>query len=308
MKTENLKVSIIMPAFNAAKTIAESMESVLRQTFTEWELIVIDDGSTDETAEIVERFRRSEDRIFLLKLSKNGGLPNARNEGCKISSGEFIAFLDSDDVWLEDKLSVQVDFHARNPDIEISHTDFHPFNRNGVSKRPFKSLIDLKKNKQGDIYPQICYKNPIGVLTVMAKRGLLQEVNFFDASLWTMEDQDLWIRIAKRGKKFGYIEDVLAYYRTSEGSITSKTGKYKKAYKKFINKVLMSENVDTSLMWRYYYRHFGTVYFKKSQYGLSRLYFLKSIKLVPFDYIALSTYVYLFFVMLKGSFKNQIVN
>ena len=299
MKGETPTVSIVMPAYNAAKTIAQSILSVIQQSYENWELLVVDDGSHDSTSAIVTEHQNKDLRIRIIKLARNGGLSNARNEGCKEATGSFIAFLDSDDLWQTSKLEIQVNFHLLNPEIEISHTDFHQFNDQGLLKRPLKYFVDLKKHKEGQIYPSICYKNPIGILTVMVNRSLLNTVGFFDTSLWTFEDQDLWIRIAKRGKIFGYIPKVLAFYRLVPGSISNKTGRYKKAYKKFISKLLSTDTLNADLLLRYYYRHFGTVYLKKKSYKLSRLYFWKSLKLIPFDYIAISTYVYVLF----GSFK-----
>lgn len=296
-------VSIVMPAFNAEKTISESIQSVLSQTYKYWELIIIDDASTDSTASVVTDFQKKDRRIVLLKFLKNGGLPNARNEGCRVARGEFIAFLDSDDLWHQDKLLIQINFHRKNQDIEISHTDFHLFNERGVLKRPFRHLIHRKSHKQGILYPAICYKNPIGVLTVMMKKELLREVNFFDASLWTMEDQDLWVRVALRKKRFGYIAKPLAYYRVVAGSITSKTGRYKKAYKTFMQRILDSNKLNPDLLHRYYYLHFGTVYFKKEAYKLARLYFWKSIKLVPHDHVAVYTLGYIFYDLNKQALK-----
>ena len=292
-------VSVIMPAYNAAKTIAKSIESVLAQTYETWELIVIDDGSSDETASITKQFEISDKRIVYVKLSKNGGLPNARNEGCKLAKGEFIAFLDSDDLWHLDKLNMQVSFHLRNPQIEISHTDYVFFDDSKIYKRPLKKYIEPRRIKEGLLYPAICYRNPIGVLTVVLKRSLINEVNFFDKSLKTMEDQDLWVRIAKIGKEFGFIDKVLASYRLSVSGISKQTGKYKKAYKVYIAKILKNENVLPRIMWRHYYRYFGTIYFHKGQFELSSKYFYKSIRLSSFDYTLTNTVIYLLYSELR---------
>jgi teichuronic acid biosynthesis glycosyltransferase TuaG len=300
---ESPLVSVIMPAYNVAKTISESIQSVSDQSYKNWELIVVDDGSIDDTIAIAEAFKRKDDRIVVLKLLKNGGLPNARNEGCKIARGEFIAFLDSDDLWRDEKLALQVQYHLQHKEIKISHTDYHFFDESGIHKRPFKYLVDLKKDKQGYLYPGICYKNTIGILTVMVEKNVLQEVGFFDASLKTLEDHDLWVRIAKKNE-FGYINKILATYRLSQGGISKRTGKYKKAYKQFIAKVLKHEKVEASLMWRIYYRYFGTIYFHKGSFRLSCLYFWKSISLMPYDYIAASTYLYLAYAIVKGTIKG----
>lgn len=297
-----------MPAFNAGKTIKDAVESVKHQSYDDWELIVIDDGASDDTAAIVQGYINSDDRIKLLKLEKNGGLPNARNKGCLKARGEYIAFLDSDDLWHKDKLKRQIQFHSDNPEIEISHTNFIAFDNAKFYSRPFRKFLDANEKVSGDIYPGICYKNSIGVLTVMVKRELLIRVNLFDASLWTMEDQDLWIRIAKEKKEFGYLSEVLAYYRISEGGISKKTGKYKRAYKKFFRKILNENNLNERLLFRYYYRHFGTVYFKKGNYRLSTLYFIKSLKLLPFDRQALSTYLYVLYGLIKWSLKSIFIS
>lgn len=304
--TEKPLVSVIMPAYNAANTISESIESVLSQTYSNWELIIVDDGSLDQTKPISEQYAIKDSRIKVLPLSKNGGLPNARNQGILNACGTLIAFLDSDDLWHDTKLGVQVEFHQMNPTVLISHTDFVAFNASGVINRPFKWLTEPDKYKQGIIFPSVCYKNPIGILTVMLYKDLLVEVGKFDSSLWTLEDQDLWIRIAKKNIYFGYINKKLAYYRYNENSITHKIGKYKQAYKLFLKRIKYPE-VDINLLFRQYYRHFGTVYFKKKKWTLSKLYFIKSIKLRPFDLVSSTTLIYLLIAQLY-SLKDKYFN
>ena len=289
------KVSVIMPAFNAGKTIKDAVESVKDQSFDDWELIVIDDGSTDDTAAIAQGYTTSDNRIKLLKLEENGGLPNARNKGCLQACGEYIAFLDSDDLWHKDKLKKQIQFHSNNPDIEISHTNFIAFDDTKFYTRPFRRFIDLNEKVSGDLYPNICYKNSIGVLTVMVSKELLLHVNMFDTNLWTMEDQDLWIRIARKKKAFGYINEILAYYRISAGGISKRTGRYKKAYKFFLKKILNENSLSKKILLGNYYRHFGTVYFKRSQHRLAKLYFLKSLKFYQFSLFNISTLLYLLY-------------
>lgn len=292
-------VSVIMPAFNAANTISESIESVLGQTYRNWELIIIDDGSSDQTRVISQQYAIKDSRIKLISLSKNGGLPNARNEGIVNASGTWVAFLDSDDLWHKTKLGIQVEFHQKNPVVLISHTDFIAFNTAGVVNRPFKWLTEPDKYKHGIIFPNVCYKNPIGILTVMLHKDLLCEVGNFDSTLWTLEDQDLWIRIAKKKIDFGYIDKKLAFYRYNEKGLTHKTGKYKQAYKLFLKRITYPE-VDSNLLFRQYYRHFGTVYFKKRKWTLSKLYFIKSIKLRPFDLVSITTLIYLLVAQLSS--------
>src|SRR5690606_7525204 len=135
----------------------------------------------------------------------------------------------------------------------------------------------------------------------MVKREVLIDVNFFDASLWTMEDQDLWVRIARNNYMFGYISEVLAYYRITSGGISSKTAQYKNAYKIFIKKLVFNDgSLNEGEIWRVYYRYFGSIYFSRQKFTLSNLYFLKSIKLRPFSFNNISTIVYLMFSLVKG--------
>lgn len=295
-------VSVIMPAYNAEGTIIESISSVIDQTYNNWELLVINDGSKDNSADIVRTFQKQDGRIKLIDLKRNMGLPNARNEGCKLAKGKFIAFLDSDDLWEKEKLATQIAFHQKYPEVEISHTDFQAFNKNGIVKRPWKKVMERKRDKQGFIYPNICYRNLIGILTVMVKTDTLRQVGFFDTTLWTLEDQDLWVRIASQKNIFGFIDKHLALYRISESGISKKTGKYKKAYKHYLQKIISTNDINSRLLWRTYYRNFGTVYLRKSEFKLSRLYFCKSLILVPFDFITMTTCVYMIYGIAKSYF------
>lgn len=297
------KVSIIMPAYNASKTIVESINCVLEQTYTNWELIIVNDGSTDNTLNVVEPFTKETSRIKLVNLINNGGLPNARNAGVESSDGNFIAFLDSDDLWLPDKLNCQVDFHREHPDCFISHTNFDAFDAKGKVQRPFKKFLEPDNLKKGNLLPGLYCKNVIGVLTVMMKRTVFEKVKGFDTSLWTLEDQDLWIRIAEKGYQFGYVDTILASYRISPNGISKTLGKYKKAQKIFITKHLPEISKNSTIASKAsgnYYRHFGTAYFKKGEYKLANLYFYKSLQLYGVSFVSLTTIIY----MLYGYFKR----
>jgi glycosyltransferase involved in cell wall biosynthesis len=270
--------SIIMPAFNAEKTITKSIESTVKQTFDDWELIIINDGSTDSTLKIITSFQQLDSRIKLINLLNNKGLSNARNEGILNAKGDFITFLDSDDLWHKDKLKIQNDFHSRNPESKISHTDFNLIIGDEVTIRRFRFISKLVYKHSGNLFPQLIFKNPIGILTVCLKRELLNEVGVFDTNLWTFEDQDLWLRVSRKSN-FSYITSVLASYRISTGGITSKTGKYKRAYKHFIKKHFETAQkyglIEESLS--VYHMYFGVQYYKSKNYFLSILYFQKSI-------------------------------
>ncbi|TSJ40296.1 glycosyltransferase family 2 protein [Mucilaginibacter corticis] len=293
-----------MPAFNAGLTIKESIDSVLRQSYSNWELIIINDASTDNTASVIDEYLNNENRIVLINLKKNGGLPNARNEGIKNAKGKYITFLDSDDLWFPDKLATQIEFHEKHPDINISHSKYELFDKSGIVKRPLKNIVEFNYKRQGDLRPTIYSVNTVGVLTVMVNRELLNKSGYFDTNLWTMEDQDLWIRIAELGENFGYINKSLAKYRLNVNGITHNLNKYKKAYKVLIKKYEneISRLNATNMAWAYYYRYFGIAHFKKGNYKISVLYLKKSIKLDRYFLNKLLTTVSFFKALFKHYF------
>jgi teichuronic acid biosynthesis glycosyltransferase TuaG len=277
----NKLISILMPAFNAENTIAESIKSVINQDYKIWELIIINDGSSDSTKQLAVNFTKVDSRIKLINLKSNVGLPGARNIGFENSKGKYITFLDSDDIWLKNKLSSQFDYHQRNRTINISHTGFVNFNNKGIILRPFKFITESMYKKKGNLLPQFLFKNIVGILTVMIDRSILSEVGGFDQNLWGLEDQDLWIRISEKNHKFGYLNKNLAHYRISSQGMMKSLGKYKKAYKVLIHKHndLIIKNRKLNVSWAVYYNYFGVEYYKIHKYKLSSLYFLKSLRM-----------------------------
>jgi glycosyltransferase involved in cell wall biosynthesis len=186
---KNPLVSVIIPTYNRGWIIREAIDSVLEQDFIDFELIVVDDGSTDDTADILKTFGRD---INVIRQS-NQGVSAARNRGIAASSGQLIAFLDSDDLWLSHKLAVQVEFFTSQPDAMICQTQ-EQWVRNGVR-------VNLQKRHHkfsGMIFErslELCLVSPSAV---MIKKRLLEEVGRFDERLPACEDYDLWLRISCR--------------------------------------------------------------------------------------------------------------
>lgn len=184
------EVSVIIPTFNRAGKISRAISSVLCQTFRDFEIIVVDDGSVDDTAESLTKF---EDNIRVIRHSENLGVSSARNSGIKASRSPLIAFLDSDDQWMPEKLEVQVGFFRENPDAVTCQTE-EIWIRNGVRVNPGKRHI----KPSGYIFKpslKLCLVSPSAV---MLKRALLDEVGLFDEGLPVCEDYDLWLRISCR--------------------------------------------------------------------------------------------------------------
>ncbi len=188
-KHKNPLVSVIIPTYNRGWIVKEAIESVLAQDFTDFELIVVDDGSTDNTSEILKEF---ESDIRVIRQT-NRGVSAARNRGILASVGRWIAFLDSDDLWLPEKLSRQVDFFTTHADAMICQTE-EQWIRNGVRVNPrvrhhkFSGLIFERSL-------ELCLVSPSAV---MIRKDLFDVVGLFDKSLPACEDYDLWLRVSCR--------------------------------------------------------------------------------------------------------------
>lgn len=183
------QVSVIIPTYNRGRVIKEAIDSVLAQDYTEFELIVVDDGSTDHTSDVLDSYRN----VIKVLSQKNKGVSAARNRGIAEASGKFIAFLDSDDLWLPQKLSTQVEFFNKTPDALICQTE-EVWIRNGLRVNPKKR----HKKPSGMIFKlslELCLVSPSAV---MIKRSLFDRVGEFDETLPACEDYDLWLRISSR--------------------------------------------------------------------------------------------------------------
>jgi len=181
-------VTVIIPTFNRAHKIARAIASVLYQSFTDYEILVVDDGSEDGTHEVLTRFRS---RVEWITHSKNLGVSAARNTGIRESHSPLIAFLDSDDYWLPDKLAAQVSFFSEHPEAVACQTEEF-WVRRGVRVNPMKKHF----KPSGEIFEpslKLCVVSPSAVVV---KRSLLEEVGVFDEDFPVCEDYDLWLRVS----------------------------------------------------------------------------------------------------------------
>ncbi len=183
------KVSVIIPTFNRADLLAQAIDSVLSQSYTDFELIVVDDGSTDATQALLSRYR---ERIRYL-FQENRGVSAARNLGIKVARGRYICLLDSDDLWLRDKLKEQIRLMKGDPKIRVSYTD-------EVWIRGGKRVNQGKRHRKysGWILRKLLPLCLISPSSVMIERGVFEEVGLFDESFPVCEDYDLWLRIGSR--------------------------------------------------------------------------------------------------------------
>ena len=181
-------VSVVIPTYDRWPVVGEAVESVLAQSFDDYELIVVDDGSTEETG---DRLLQYGERLTVL-TQRRGGVSAARNLGACRALGKYLAFLDSDDLWHPRKLQRQLDFMERNPEVEICQTD-ETWIRNGARVNP----RNRHRKPSGDVFRaslELCLVSPSAV---MMRRELFERVGGFDESLPVCEDYDLWLRIAR---------------------------------------------------------------------------------------------------------------
>ncbi|MDA0691023.1 MAG: glycosyltransferase [Nitrospinae bacterium] len=188
-KTMNPMVTVILPTYNRAGFLKESIESVLSQTFTDFELIVVDDGSTDHTKEVVQEFPETR-YIF---CPENKGVSKARNQGIALARGRYICFLDSDDLWVENKLETQIAWMESQTDCQVCYTD-EIWIRKGVRVNP----LNKHRKVTGNIFSDCLSLCIISASSVLMRASLFSEVGLFDEALAVCEDYDLWLRISLR--------------------------------------------------------------------------------------------------------------
>lgn len=196
-------VDIIIPSYNRKTFLKKAIISVQNQTFKNWNLWVVDDGSTDETSDMVHLFFASDPRIKVISLKSNQGVSQARNKGIEQGAGEWVAFLDSDDEWKKEKLKEQIKYSEKNPDFPLIHC-------NEIWIKNKKILHQKKHHKKqgGRIFTssvQLCCISPSAVVL---RRSLLNEVGWFREDFPVCEDYEMWLRITSR-YSVGFVEDIL---------------------------------------------------------------------------------------------------
>lgn len=202
-----------MPSYNAECYIGQSIESVLAQTYTNWELLITDDGSTDNSVEIVKEYCLKDNRINLLTSREHHGIAGTRNLSIERAKGRFIAFLDNDDLWVCDKLEKQLAFMLENK-IGFSYTSYELIDKDGVSKNkviPALRVLDYKKYLRNTI---------IGCGTVMLDREIVGDFRMPQND--TSDDMALWAQLMRKGFKANPIKEVLQQYRVTGESASSK--------------------------------------------------------------------------------------
>ncbi len=201
------RVSVIIPAYNYAHFLPEAIESVLQQNYRDFEIIVVDDGSTDNTREVLYKYWNKITYIY----QENKGLPAARNTGIRASQSDYIAFLDADDLWMPEKLELQVGLMDKRQDVSLVYSNVFILDETGGKRKVTYSWSqDVSKNP----LKELLLSCPIPVLTVLIRRQAIEKCGLFDETLTYSEDWDMWLRLAlDRSNRFVIINKHLAQYR-----------------------------------------------------------------------------------------------
>ncbi len=226
-------VDVIIPAYNAARYLPAALESVAAQSFEDWQIVLVDDGSTDNTAEVIARFiERFGSKLRYIRQD-NRGLPAARNTAIRASTSEFLALLDADDAWLPCRLAESVRVLRERPMAGLAYGLITYIDAEG---NPGSTFAGNRGLAEGRIASRIYMRKvDLPCPTITFRRRCTEEVGLFDESMRATEDRDLWLRIAQR-YEVAFIPRVLAYYRLSANSMSTDAQRMIAAQMRFIRK------------------------------------------------------------------------
>ena len=268
-------ISVILPTFNRSNMIVRSICSVLNQTYKDFELIIVDDGSTDCTQDMVSRIKDS--RIRYIRHEKNKGAAAARNTGIKAAQCDLIAFQDSDDEWVPEKLEKQIKAILALPDdFGVIYSAFW---RLGKQK-----IYIPRKNisiKEGWMYKQLLYGNIVGMPVSLIKKECFNVVGGFSENLRALEDWELFLRISKFFK-FKYIDEPLVLSYETEGSVSKNVLAHTEAYEYILANNYSAISIDKKLLAQYIYI-IGRINFQAGDVQKGKEYLIKAWKERPFN-------------------------
>ena len=209
-----MRISVIIPAWNAAETLATALDSLRAQSFTDWEAIVVDDGSTDETSVVVERYAARDGRIRLVR-QENGGLSAARNTGIRHGVHEWLHFLDADDWMAPTAFERFAEVLSVDPTLDAVHCGWARVAADGTP------IAESRCWQDGDLFEQFAVRCAFAVHACLVRRSAVEAAGLFDASIHIAQDWMLWQRIARRGARFGSVPETLAFYAFRADSLSS---------------------------------------------------------------------------------------
>lgn len=270
------KVSVIIPTYNSAKYIIETINSIINQTVAPFEIIVVDDGSTDETGLLLES--RFGDKIHYIYQENRGPAP-ARNTGIRNARGNLIAFIDADDLWLPQKLEKQIIYLKDNPEIALVYTNLYLFSDEGI-----KSPVKFRPH-YGDGFLHLLRRNYIATSTVLVKKECFDKLGLFDErpEIEAAEDYEMWLRIS-RYFKIGCIKEKLAKHRVSSLSHSRVLERQIRAgtlvKRQYLDTLPNNKQMQKlkALCWREFHQNSAYAYFYQKKFLKARSHFKMSFK------------------------------
>lgn len=278
--------SIIIPTYNSESFIEETLRSVFVQTYNNYEAIISDDGSTDNTVEVVRKFVRGyPNKKVVILLNKHDCPSAARNKGIEAANAEWISFLDSDDKWVERKLEKVAAFIEDNSGINlICHNEIWKKDSGDV-------LFDYAKKHDLSVHPflSLYRQNTLSPSTVTVKKDILIDAGMFDESVYSVEDYDLWLRLSILPNiRIGFIDEALGYYFSREGNITSNIElrveyllKVQKKYDEYLRKISRFPVIERLKYKGKHYVWAGLQLIRKSDYKRGIYYYVKGLMIWP---------------------------
>jgi glycosyltransferase involved in cell wall biosynthesis len=274
------QVTVVIPTYNRAHLVKDAVESVLNQTYQNFELIVIDDGSTDNTKEVLAVYKDKLTYIY----QENQGRSAARNHGIKLAQGEYIAFLDSDDAWFLDKLERQVPvLESTPPDVVLVHgykcivdKNLQPLLGWELKLRKLYSLAE----KGEETYENYLYFNCIFTSAILVRRTAIIEIDGYDASIGSLEDFDLYLRLLLKNYDFAFIsEPPVIKYRWHEDNTDKGSSNfgYLQVYEKHLHECLkLSDSMRIGKAKKLIYQSLAKAHYRLGNYHQSRDYWQKA--------------------------------
>lgn len=237
-------VSVVIPTYNREALLPEALDSVLAQEWPELEVVVVENGSMDRTLEVLSEYEeRHGETLRVIRLRPNQGPSTARNAGILAARHEFIAFLDSDNRWVPGKLERQMPAFAADPSLDLVFAGYSTFG----AGTPREVLLDEWSASPEQALEELLVGCCINTSTVVAKRETLKQVGLFDPATDGLEDYELWLRMAARGLRIGYLAESLAGYRLHAGSISGDLGRASVLTERVFEQVFNSGDVPQAI-------------------------------------------------------------
>jgi glycosyltransferase involved in cell wall biosynthesis len=301
------RISVVIPTFNRASYIGEAIDSVLAQTYHDFEIIVVDDGSTDNTADVLKKYYG----VVRSYRQANRGPGAARNFGVHHARGAFLAFLDSDDLWLPNKLEVQIAALDADPGLAFVCAETYVINEGGETVKTWK-----KNPRFFETFADLREDNFITTLTVLLRKSSFEAVEGFDERLSNAQDYDLWLRLTKAGFKFRFINQPLGKCRFHESNNTKNTDGRVRSYELLLNKKEIWESMPFFRRRKrlsQIYFSFAQAYLSTRHYAKAAVHYKKAALFNPFAGYFCQTespaspifkILRLYYLILKCSFKS----